>query len=123
MMRLIPALCWVMAVLWCLAIAVIAIHKGALHIKSTISKTRFLTIGQVVAQMISVVLACVPYGCYPAIVEHLSNQVDMWYSKVSIPSAIYMGIMLLADIVLLIMQAHLADVSHAGNIADKNVAD
>jgi magnesium-transporting ATPase (P-type) len=110
-LQFLPAVSWVVAILWCAMVGWKAIRKGALYFKKQSTEPLFLNTWQVASQLISVVLACVPYASYKVLYEGLPNYARSWYTTVSIPSMIPLGLMLFVEVVLLVMQAHMADIS------------
>lgn len=112
MLQFMPAFWWVFAVIWCVVIIALAVRKGALHKSASVTAVPYLTTVEILMQIGSVVLACVPYACFRALRSDMTPAIRQWYVNVSIPSALVLSVALIAAVTLLIIQAHAADVSH-----------
>ncbi|MDF7665036.1 hypothetical protein [Bifidobacterium sp. ESL0745] len=105
MIAILPGFLWIFALLWSLGICAKCLVNGALRKKDDHRKVETLPWSIIIMQIVSMFLCCVPYGIYKLLRAQITGTIRHWYAMLGIPSAVILGILFVAELVLMYLQA------------------
>ncbi len=107
MLEIVPVIFWVIAIVWTLVVCILCVMRGKLL---TAGHPHVDTVSWqvIVAQMVSVVVAAVPYVIGKCAWDSFSTSMQNWYASVAWPAGIVLLILIVLELVLMYLQARRA---------------
>lgn len=107
MLEMLPAVVWVVAVIWAVAVCVLCVVRGKLWVRGH-PDVEPLTWHVIVAQLLSAVVAMVPFIIVKTASDSFSEGMRAWYASVGLPAGIVLIVLVVLELVFMYLQARRA---------------